>query len=132
MKKEEKKNEKKNIVVQGLRKLLKKVWEKIEKIMLYLYPEIGKIPKKTEKRVRLKWNDIIKLIILLLLPIVITVSYIYLPLKIVNILLLGSYMTIMIVKIIKISKKKKLNKRIFINLIINLIILFFLVRTVFN
>ena len=132
MKKEEKKNEKKNIVVQGLRKLLKKVWEKIEKIMLYLYPEIGKIPKKTEKRVRLKWNDIIKLIILLLLPIVITVSYIYLPLKIVNILLLGSYMTIMIVKIIKISKKGKLNKRIFINLIINLIILFFLVRTVFN
>lgn len=129
MKKEEKKNEKKNIVVQGLRKLLKKVWEKIEKIMLYLYPEIGKIPKKTEKRVRLKWNDIIKLIILLLLPIVITVSYIYLPLKIVNILLLGSYMTIMIVKI---SKKGKLNKRIFINLIINLIILFFLVRTVFN
>ena len=97
--------------------------------MLYLYPEIGKIPKKTEKRVRLKWNDIIKLIILLLLPIVITVSYIYLPLKIVNILLLGSYMTIMIVKI---SKKGKLNKRIFINLIINLIILFFLVRTVFN
>ena len=100
--------------------------------MLYLYPEIGKIPKKTEKRVRLKWNDIIKLIILLLLPIVITVSYIYMPLKIVNILLLGSYMTIMIVKIIKISKKGKLNKRIFINLIINLIILFFLVRTVFN
>lgn len=132
MKKEEKKNEKKNIVVQGLRKLLKKVWEKIEKIMLYLYPEIGKIPKKTEKRVRLKWNDIIKLIILLLLPIVITVSYIYLPLKEVNVLLLSSYITIMIVKIIKISKKGKLNKRIFINLIINLIILFFLVRTVFN
>ncbi len=131
MKKEEKKNEKKNIVVQGLRKLLKKVWEKIEKIMLYLYPEIGKIPKKTEKRVRLKWNDIIKLIILLLLPIVITVSYIYLPLKEVNVLLLSSYITIMIVKIIKISKRK-LNKRIFINLIINLIILFFLVRTVFN
>ena len=133
-------NDRKNIklkhlnIIKEFEKLFKKIWEKIQKVLVYLYPEIEKIPKKTsEQKIKLNRKDIIKLILLILFPMVITVSYIYLPLKIVNTLLLSSYVVTVVFKTIKTYKKdKKLNKKIIINIIIVLIMMILWTYTIFN
>lgn len=133
-------NNRKNIklkhlnIVKEFEKLFKKIWDKIQKVLVYLYPEIEKIPKKTsEQKIKLNRKDIIKLILLALFPMVITVSYIYLPLKAVNTLLLSLYVLIVAFKTIKTYKKdKKLNKKIIINIIIVLIMMILWTYTIFN
>ena len=121
-------------VIKEFKKLFKKLWDKMQKIMIYLYPEIEKIPKKTsEQKIKLNRKDIIKLILLILSPLAITISYIYLPLKIVNTLLLSSYVVTVVFKTIKTYKKdKKLNKKIIIIIIIVLIMMIFWTYTIFN
>ena len=133
-------NDRKNIKLKHLNnikefeKLFGKIWEKIQKVLVYLYPEIEKIPKKTsEQKIKLNRKDVIKLILLILSPVAITISYIYLPLKIVNTLLLSSYVVTVVFKTIKTYKKdKKLNKKIIIIIIIVLIMMILWTYTIFN
>lgn len=121
-------------VIKEFKKLFKKLWDKMQKIMICLYPEIEKIPKKTsEQKIKLNRKDIIKLILLILSPLAITISYIYLSLKIVNTLLLGFYTVAVVFKTVKIYKRdKKLNKKIITNIIMISIIVILWLYTIFN
>ena len=111
----------------------KKILEKMQKFLVYLYPEIERIPKgKKVKRV-LKKTDIIKIALLVLSPIAITLAYITLPLKFVNISLLATYIVAAAFKTVRSYKKEKtVNKDMMINILLILIMTALLIFTIFK
>ena len=108
------------IIFEKIRELISKLIYKIQKVILYLYPEMTNFNEDIRKEeIKLKKEEVLKIIIIVLLPFIIAGAYIFMPLKIVNIVFLVSYIFLVSYKTFKIYRtEKKVNKRIVINLLL--------------
>jgi hypothetical protein len=108
------------IISEKIRELISKLIYKIQKVILYLYPEITNFNEDIRKeKIKLKKEEILKIIIIVLLPFIIAGAYIFMPLKIVNIVFLVSYIFLVSYKTFKIYRtEKRINKRIMINILL--------------
>jgi hypothetical protein len=108
------------IISEKIRELISKLIYKIQKVILYLYPEMTNFNEDIGKEeIKLKKEEIFKVIMIVLLPFVIAGAYIFMPLKIVNIIFLSSYVFLVSYKTFKIYRtEKKINKRIVINILL--------------
>lgn len=108
------------IISEKIRELISKLIYKIQKVILYLYPEITNFNEDIRKeKIKLKKEEILKIIVIVLLPFIIAGAYIFVPLKIVNIIFLSSYVFLVSYKTFKLYRlEKKINKRIVINILL--------------
>ena len=108
------------IISEKIRELISKLIYKIQKIILYLYPEMTNFNEDIRKeKIKLKKEEIFKVIMIVLLPFVIAGAYIFMPLKIVNIIFLSSYVFLVSYKTFKLYRtEKRINKRIVINILL--------------
>ena len=115
------------IISEEIRKLIGKLTYKIQKVILYLYPEMTNFKEDIRKeKIKLKKEEIFKIVMIVLLPFVIAGAYIFMPLKIVNIIFLSSYVFLVSYKTFKLYRtEKKVNKRIVINILLLVIMILF-------
>lgn len=115
------------IISEEIRKLIGKLTYKIQKVILYLYPEMTNFQEDIRKeKIKLKKEEILKIIAIVLLPFIIAGAYIFMPLKIVNAVFLVSYMFLVSYKTFKIYRiEKRINKRIVINILLLVFMIFF-------
>ena len=115
------------IIFEKIRELISKLIYKIQKVILYLYPEMTNFNEDIRKEeIKLKKEEVLKIIIIVLLPFIIAGAYIFMPLKIVNIVFLVSYIFLVSYKTFKIYRtEKKVNKRIVINLLLLIVMILF-------
>ena len=115
------------IISEKIRELISKLIYKIQKLILYLYPEITNFNEDIRKeKIKLKKEEILKIIVIVLLPFIIAGAYIFVPLKIVNIIFLSSYVFLVLYKTFKIYRtEKRINKRIVINILLLVFMTFF-------
>ena len=108
------------IISEKIRELISKLIYKIQKVILYLYPEMTNFNEDIRKEeIKLKKEEIFKVIMIVLLPFVIAGAYIFMPLKIVNIVFFVSYVFLVSYKTFKIYRtEKRINKRIVINILL--------------
>lgn len=108
------------IISEKIRELISKLIYKIQKVILYLYPEMTNFNEDIRKEeIKLKKEEIFKVIMIVLLPFVIAGAYIFIPLKIVNIVFFVSYVFLVSYKTFKIYRtEKRINKRIVINILL--------------
>ena len=108
------------IISEKIRELISKLIYKIQKVILYFYPEMTNFNEDIGKEeIKLKKEEIFKVIMIVLLPFVIAGAYIFMPLKIVNIVFLSSYVFLVSYKTFKIYRtEKRINKRIVINILL--------------
>ena len=93
------------IISEEIRKLIGKLTYKIQKVILYLYPEMTNFKEDIRKeKIKLKKEEIFKIVMIVLLPFVIAGAYIFMPLKIVNIIFLSSYVFLVSYKTFKLYK----------------------------
>ena len=80
------------IISEKIRELISKLIYKIQKVILYLYPEITNFNEDIRKeKIKLKKEEILKIIVIVLIPFIIAGAYIFIPLKILNAVFLVSY-----------------------------------------
>ena len=80
------------IISEEIKKLIGKLTCKIQKVILYLYPEMTNFQEDIRKeKIKLKKEEILKIIVIVLIPFIIAGAYIFMPLKIVNAVFLVSY-----------------------------------------
>jgi hypothetical protein len=115
------------IISEKIRELISKLIYKIQKVILYLYPEMTNFNEDIGKEeIKLKKEEIFKVIMIVLLPFVIAGAYIFMPLKIVNIIFLSSYVFLVSYKTFKLYRtEKRINKRIVINILLLVIMILF-------
>ena len=115
------------IISEEIRKLIGKLTYKIQKVILYLYPEMTNFQKDIRKeKIKLKKEEILKIIVIVLLPFIIAGAYIFMPLKIVNAVFLVSYVVLVSYKTFKLYRiEKRINKRIVINILLLVFMIFF-------
>jgi hypothetical protein len=120
------------IISEEIRKLIGKLTYKIQKVILYLYPEMTNFKEDIRKeKIKLKKEEIFKIVMIVLLPFVIAGAYIFMPLKIVNIIFLSSYVFLVSYKTFKLYRtEKKVNKRIVINILLLVIMILFGTSTI--
>ena len=120
------------IISEEIRKLIGKLTYKIQKVILYLYPEMTNFKEDIRKeKIKLKKEEIFKIVMIVLLPFVIAGAYIFMPLKIVNIIFLSSYVLLVSYKTFKLYRtEKKVNKRIVINILLLVIMILFGTSTI--
>ena len=108
------------IISEKIRELISKLIYKIQKVILYFYPEMTNFNEDIRKEeIKLKKEEIFKVIMIVLLPFVIAGAYIFMPLKIINIVFLVSYIFLVSYKTFKIYRtEKRINKRIMINILL--------------
>ena len=108
------------IISEEIKKLIGKLTCKIQKVILYLYPEMTNFQKDIRKeKIKLKKEEILKIIVIVLLPFIIAGAYIFMPLKIVNAVFLVSYVVLVSYKTFKIYRiEKRIKKRIVINILL--------------
>lgn len=115
------------IISEEIRKLIGKLTYKIQKVILYLYPEMTNFQEDIRKeKIKLKKEEILKIIAIVLLPFIIAGTYIFMPLKIVNAVFLVSYVVLVSYKTFKLYRiEKRINKRIVINILLLVFMIFF-------
>lgn len=115
------------IISEKIRELISKLIYKIQKVILYLYPEMTNFNEDIRKEeIKLKKEEIFKVIMIVLLPFVIAGAYIFMPLKIVNIVFFVSYVFLVSYKTFKIYRtEKRINKRIVINILLLVFMMLF-------
>ena len=115
------------IISEEIKKLIGKLTCKIQKVILYLYPEMTNFQKDIRKeKIKLKKEEILKIIVIVLLPFIIAGAYIFMPLKIVNAVFLVSYVVLVSYKTFKLYRiEKRINKRIVINVLLLVIMILF-------
>lgn len=115
------------IISEEIKKLIGKLKCKIQKVILYLYPEMTNFQEYIRKeKIKLKKEEILKIIAIVLLPFIIAGAYIFMPLKIVNAVFLVSYVVLVSYKTFKLYRiEKRINKRIVINVLLLVIMIFF-------
>ena len=115
------------IISEEIRKLIGKLTYKIQKVILYLYPEMTNFQEDIRKeKIKLKKEEILKIIVIVLLPFIIAGAYIFMPLKIVNAVFLVSYVVLVSYKTFKLYRiEKRINKRIVINVLLLVIMILF-------
>lgn len=115
------------IISEEIKKLIGKLTCKIQKVILYLYPEMTNFQEDIRKeKIKLKKEEILKIIVIVLLPFIITGAYIFMPLKIVNAVFLVSYVVLVSYKTFKLYRiEKRINKRIVINVLLLVIMILF-------
>ena len=115
------------IISEEIKKLIGKLTCKIQKVILYLYPEMTNFQKDIRKeKIKLKKEEILKIIVIVLLPFIIAGAYIFMPLKIVNAVFLVSYVILMSYKTFKLyTIEKRINKRIVINILLLVFMILF-------
>jgi hypothetical protein len=120
------------IISEKIRELISKLIYKIQKVILYLYPEMTNFNEDIGKEeIKLKKEEIFKVIMIVLLPFVIAGAYIFMPLKIVNIIFLSSYVFLVSYKTFKLYRtEKRINKRIVINILLLVIMILFGTSTI--
>ena len=120
------------IISEKIRELISKLIYKIQKVILYLYPEMTNFNEDIGKEeIKLKKEEIFKVIMIVLLPFVIAGAYIFMPLKIVNIIFLSSYVFLVSYKTFKLYRtEKRINKRIVINVLLLVIMILFGTSTI--
>ena len=120
------------IISEEIRKLIGKLTYKIQKVILYLYPEMTNFKEDIRKeKIKLKKEEIFKIVMIVLLPFVIAGAYIFMPLKIVNIIFLSSYVFLVSYKTFKLYRtEKRINKRIVINILLLVIMILFGTSTI--
>ena len=120
------------IISEEIRKLIGKLTYKIQKVILYLYPEMTNFKEDIRKeKIKLKKEEIFKIVMIVLPPFVIAGEYIFMPLKIVNIIFLSSYVFLVSYKTFKLYRtEKKVNKRIVINILLLVIMILFGTSTI--
>ena len=120
------------IISEEIRKLIGKLTYKTQKVILYLYPEMTNFKEDIRKeKIKLKKEEIFKIVMIVLLPFVIAGAYIFMPLKIVNIIFLSSYVFLVSYKTFKLYRtEKKVNKRIVINILLLVIMILFGTSTI--
>ena len=120
------------IIFEKIRELISKLIYKIQKVILYLYPEMTNFNEDIRKEeIKLKKEEVLKIIIIVLLPFIIAGAYIFMPLKIVNIIFLSSYVFLVSYKTFKLYRtEKRINKRIVINILLLVIMILFGTSTI--
>jgi hypothetical protein len=115
------------IISEEIKKLIGKLTCKIQKVILYLYPEMTNFQEDIRKeKIKLKKEEILKIIVIVLIPFIIAGAYIFMPLKIVNAVFLVSYVLLVSYKTFKIYRvEKRINKRIVINILLLVFMIFF-------
>lgn len=115
------------IISEEIKKLIGKLTCKIQKVILYLYPEMTNFQEDIRKeKIKLKKEEILKIIVIVLLPFIIAGAYIFMPLKIVNAVFLVSYVVLVSYKTFKLYRiEKRINKRIVINVLLLVIMILF-------
>ena len=115
------------IISEEIKKLIGKLTCKIQKVILYLYPEMTNVQKDIRKeKIKLKKEEILKIIVIVLLPFIIAGAYIFMPLKIVNAVFLVSYVVLVSYKTFKLYRiEKRINKRIVINILLLVFMILF-------
>jgi len=115
------------IISEEIKKLIGKLTCKIQKVILYLYPEMTNFQKDIRKeKIKLKKEEILKIIVIVLLPFIIAGAYIFMPLKIVNAVFLVSYVVLVSYKTFKLYRiEKRINKRIVINILLLVFMILF-------
>lgn len=115
------------IISEEIKKLIDKLTCKIQKVILYLYPEMTNFQEDIRKeKIKLKKEEILKIIVIVLIPFIIAGAYIFMPLKIVNAVFLVSYVLLVSYKTFKIYRvEKRINKRIVINILLLVFMIFF-------
>ena len=115
------------IISEEIKKLIGKLTCKIQKVILYLYPEMTNFQENIRKeKIKLKKEEILKIIVIVLLPFIIAGAYIFMPLKIVNIIFLLSYVFLVSYKTFKLYRtEKRINKSIVINVLLLVIMILF-------
>ena len=115
------------IISEEIKKLIGKLKCKIQKVILYLYPEMTNFQEYIRKeKIKLKKEEILKIIAIVLLPFIIAGAYIFMPLKIVNAVFLVSYVVLVSYKTFKLYRiEKRINKRIVINVLLLVIMILF-------
>ena len=123
----ERKMEIEKIISEEIKKLIGKLTCKIQKVILYLYPEMTNFQENIRKeKIKLKKEEILKIIVIVLLPFIVAGAYIFMPLKIVNGVFLVSYVVLVSYKTFKIYRiEKRINKRIVINILLLVFMIFF-------
>ena len=123
----ERKTEIGKIISEEIKKLIGKLTCKIQKVILYLYPEMTNFQKDIRKeKIKLKKEEILKIIVIVLLPFIIAGAYIFMPLKIVNAVFLVSYVVLVSYKTFKLYRiEKRINKRIVINILLLVFMILF-------
>ena len=112
------------IISEEIKKLIGKLTCKIQKVILYLYPEMTNFQKDIRKeKIKLKKEEILKIIVIVLLPFIIAGAYIFMPLKIVNAVFLVSYVVLVSYKTFKLYRR--INKRIVINILLLVFMILF-------
>ena len=115
------------IISEEIKKLIGNLTCKIQKVILYLYPEMTNFQEDIRKeKIKLKKEEILKIIVIVLLPFIIAGAYIFMPLKIVNAVFLVSYVVLVSYKTFKLYRiEKRINKRIVINVLLLVIMILF-------